>query len=80
MFSCEFCEIFKNTFFYRTPTVAVSDYLMSFGLLLVFLKQRLKGNTAFIPINIDAQFFFFTDTEAVCFEFETKTTAIAKWN
>ena len=26
MFSCEFCEISKNTFFYRTPRVAASDY------------------------------------------------------
>ena len=25
MFSCEFCEISKNTFFYRTPPVAASD-------------------------------------------------------
>ena len=25
MFSCEFCEIFKNTYFYRTPLVAASD-------------------------------------------------------
>ena len=24
LFSCEFCNIFKNTFFYRTPTVAAS--------------------------------------------------------
>ena len=24
MFSCEFYEIFKNTFFYRTPWVAAS--------------------------------------------------------
>ena len=24
MFSCEFCEISKNTVFYRTPLVAVS--------------------------------------------------------
>ena len=24
VFSCEFCEIFKNTFFYRTPPVAAS--------------------------------------------------------
>ena len=24
MFFCEFCEIFKNTFFYRTPLVAAS--------------------------------------------------------
>ena len=25
MFSCEFCEISKNAFFYRTPPVATSD-------------------------------------------------------
>ena len=25
MFSCEFCEIFKNTLFYRIPPVATSD-------------------------------------------------------
>ena len=24
VFSCEFCEIFKNTYFYRTPLVAAS--------------------------------------------------------
>ena len=27
MFSCEYCEIFKNTFFYRTPPVAASETL-----------------------------------------------------
>ena len=26
LFSCEFCEISKNTFSYRTPLVAASDY------------------------------------------------------
>ena len=25
VFSCEFCEIFKNNFCYRTPPVAASD-------------------------------------------------------
>ena len=25
--SCEICEIFKNTLFYRTPSVAASDCL-----------------------------------------------------
>ena len=24
VFSCEYCEIFNNSFFYRTPPVAVS--------------------------------------------------------
>ena len=27
MFSCETCEIFKNTFIYRTPQVAASIYV-----------------------------------------------------
>ena len=27
VFSCEFCEISKNTFFYRTPLVAASDWI-----------------------------------------------------
>ena len=27
-FSCEFCEISKNTFSYRTPPVAASGYLL----------------------------------------------------
>ena len=26
VFSCEFCEIFKNIVFYRTPLMAASDY------------------------------------------------------
>ena len=25
VFSCEYCEIFKNSFFYRTPLVAASE-------------------------------------------------------
>ena len=28
MFSCEFCEISKNTFFHRTPLVAASGYFV----------------------------------------------------
>ena len=28
VFSCEFCEIFKNTFFYRTPLVAASKLFL----------------------------------------------------
>ena len=26
MFSCEFCKVFKNTYFYRTSLVAASEY------------------------------------------------------
>ena len=34
MFFCEFCEIFKNTFFNRTTPVAVSEN-MKYGLIEV---------------------------------------------
>ena len=30
VFSCEFCEISKNIFFYRTPLVAASETLLQF--------------------------------------------------
>ena len=30
VFSSEFCEIFKNTYFYRTPLVAASEMLLNF--------------------------------------------------
>ena len=38
-FSCEFCEIFKNTYFNRTPPVAAADVTISalcFGFLIFF--------------------------------------------
>ena len=42
VFSCEFCEISKNTFFYRTPLVAASgkckvmrSYQKTFGVIVV---------------------------------------------
>ena len=30
MFSCELCKMFKNTFFYRTPPAAASDWTLRF--------------------------------------------------
>ena len=30
VFSCEFCEISKNTFFYRTPLMAAFDFCFFF--------------------------------------------------
>ena len=38
VFSCEFCEISKNTFFYRTPPVAASAG-NSFHCWVLFLKK-----------------------------------------
>ena len=37
VFSCEFCEIFNNTFFYRTPLVAVSDDQKEHILIFLFI-------------------------------------------
>ena len=46
VFSCEFCEVFKNTFFYRTPLVAASENYTfmiispsSFGSVLTVRKR-----------------------------------------
>ena len=32
--SCEFCKIFKNTVFYRTPSVAASEMLSRYSKLV----------------------------------------------
>ena len=33
--SCEFCEIFKNNYFYRTPPMAASDKSLSLSLAMI---------------------------------------------
>ena len=43
VFSCKFCEIFKNTIFYRTPEVATSVYHingLSLGISITFYLNR----------------------------------------
>ena len=40
VFSCEFCEISKNTFFYRTPLVAVSEGAITESELLKALTSK----------------------------------------
>ena len=39
VFSCEFCEIYKNTLYYRTPLVAASGVLVSFAILEPFSNK-----------------------------------------
>ena len=63
VFSCEFCEISKNTFFYRTPPVAASQWRRKqgipskdcfpqilFGLLLNTLSQ-IKPMPKLLPLD-----------------------------
>ena len=40
MFSCEYCEIFKNSFFYRTPRVAASAQWKQYFFHLTFIHSR----------------------------------------
>ena len=40
VFSCEFCEIFKNTFFYRTPLVAASEKAQSMITKVLEIKSK----------------------------------------
>ena len=39
MFSCEFCKISKNTFFYRTPSIATSEASYFYLSFLPYLHQ-----------------------------------------
>ena len=39
VFSCEFCEIYKNTFYYRTHLVAASGILRNFAILEPFSNK-----------------------------------------
>ena len=39
VFSCEFCEIYKNTFYYRTPLMAASGVLINFAILEPFSNK-----------------------------------------
>ena len=38
-FSCEFCEIYNNTFYYRTLLVAASGVLINFAILEPFSNK-----------------------------------------
>ena len=53
MFSCEYCEIFKNSFFYRTPPKAafVSKNFLYSGLTLDF-ERSLHYPLSLIPSSI----------------------------
>ena len=43
VFSCEFCEICKNTFSYRTPPLAASDWRRSIFQYLLWIKIKIKS-------------------------------------
>ena len=53
MFSCEFCEIFKNTHFYRTPSVTVSGISIS-----QYSKNCLRISTYITALGHYCSFFF----------------------
>ena len=58
VFSCEFCEISKNTFFYRTPLVAASVDLSIYFSIQLYSRKLLFENS--YPLmsyrNIEASF------------------------
>ena len=51
VFSCKFCEIFKNTIFYRTPPVVASEllsflFILFFGMAWLQKERETKKNMA----------------------------------
>ena len=61
VFSCEFWEIYKNTFYYRTPLVAPSGVLITFAILEPFSKLHVFFNriTMVAPSDFMLQEIFF---------------------
>ena len=65
MFSCELCEIFKNTFFYRAPPVAASVTIWK----LLFRLYALEKKADLLAMSVlDAA------TQIAVFEAETNFT------
>ena len=56
MFLCEFCEIFKNTRFYRTALVAASE----FSVVIIILRPA-----SFIAVNVLVNVRRFSDVISV---------------
>ena len=56
VFSCEICEIFKNTYFYRTPPVSSSIFSVISTMIGFYLKImlifRISYSTAFVKIML----------------------------
>ena len=50
MFSCEFCKIFKNTFYHRAPLVAASEKLKTEAIF-----QRCSVKKMFLEILLSSQ-------------------------
>ena len=55
VFSCEFCEIYKSTFYYRTPLVAASGVLINFAVLEPF-SNKVAGLFNRIPMVAPSDF------------------------
>ena len=55
VFSCEFCEIYKNTFYYRTPLVAASGVIINFAILEPF-SNKVAGIFSRIPMVAPSDF------------------------
>ena len=63
VFSCEFCEIFKSTFFYGAPLVAASDHNVDTFLLLLQASVKTSMSSTFLVLAVIwLNFFFFTYT------------------
>ena len=55
VFFCEFCEIYKNTFYYRTPLIAASGVLINFAILEPF-SNKVAGLFNRIPMVAPSDF------------------------
>ena len=56
MFSCEYCEIFKNSFFYRTSLVAASGVETLFVMynFKTFENSKTETYNLMISVSVDS--------------------------
>ena len=67
MFSCELCEIFKNTFFYRAHSVLSPEKGRISKILMNLVKYLKYFIMAFILICVNLYFNSFTSVWFDCF-------------
>ena len=67
MFSCEYCKIFKNSFFRRTPSVAVFGYSNQLKIFQEITASKFQWQHA-------AQFNFCVDMKVYALQLKLKST------
>ena len=68
-FSCEYCKIFRNTFFYRTPPVAASDKIRTKPVTQLHKINGKKCTLQFLDVEICGQLLYLCPWQKTLFPY-----------